>query len=47
MGKWSVCGCNIEFIDKFNYLGITLENTGDWNQRQAQQNKLSSISSCW
>jgi hypothetical protein len=28
-------GQNIEIIDKFNYLGITLENTGGWRNQKA------------
>ena len=34
-------------MDEFNYLGITLENTGDWNKQKAQwKQKVISISSC-
>jgi hypothetical protein len=28
-------GQNIEIIDKFKYLGITLENTGGWRNQKA------------
>lgn len=29
-------GRNVEFIDEFDYLGITLENTGGWNMQKEQ-----------
>jgi hypothetical protein len=28
-------GQNIQIIDKFKYLGITLENTGRWKKQKA------------
>ena len=32
--RWRTNGQNIEVVDKFNHLGVTLENTGGWNKQQ-------------
>jgi hypothetical protein len=29
--RWKVNGQNIEVVDKFNYLGVTLDSPGSWN----------------
>ena len=36
MEKWSIHGWNVEFMEEFNCLDITLENTGDCNNQKAQ-----------
>jgi hypothetical protein len=33
--RWNMWGQNIEVINKLNDLGLTLENTGDWNKQEA------------
>jgi hypothetical protein len=33
--RWNMGGQNIEIIDRFKYLGITLENTGEWRNQKA------------
>jgi hypothetical protein len=33
--RWNIAGQNIEIIDKFKYLGITVENTGGWMNQKA------------
>jgi hypothetical protein len=33
--RWNMGGQNIQIIDKFKYLGITLENTGGWRNQKA------------
>jgi hypothetical protein len=32
--RWKVNGQNIEVVDKFNYLGVTLDSTGSWNKQK-------------
>ena len=32
--RWKVNGQNIEVVDKFNYLGVTLDSTGSWNTQK-------------
>jgi hypothetical protein len=32
--RWRVNGQNIEVVDKLNYLGLTLDNTGDWDKQK-------------
>ena len=31
---WRINGQNLEVVDNFNYLGVTLENTGVWNKQE-------------
>ena len=31
---WRINGQNLEVVDNFNYLGVTLENIGDWNKQK-------------
>ena len=32
--RWKVNGHNIGVVDKFNYLGVTLDKTGSWNKQK-------------
>jgi hypothetical protein len=32
--RWKVNGQNIEVVDEFNYLGVTLDSTGSWNKQK-------------